>query len=245
MKANNPDKKSNYEYALIFVVANTYKLQSCSRRSLQYNLHLFKLLADLNDVHHWVPESQHVFLQDQPNYFSLLPPEHLSGMLNLEDRNHYPLVKQRSDAWLQLHKKAQLTGSIMYKALGLETLKAQKEHFDVHVKGKQAKTVTPEVQHMMDYGTENEIHAIATLVALILPTVRPPCFSVYKLGSFSINGNIENLLIASPLHNHMCAFTTKLVLNTSAFSNLTRVQTILHMNYQFDMCLKFYPPWLS
>ena len=158
MKANNPDKKSNYEYALSFVVANTYKLQSCSHRSLQYNLHLFKLLADLNDVHHWVPESQHVFLQDQPNYFSLLPPEHLSGMLNLEDRNHYPLVKQRSDAWLQLRKKVRLTGSTMYKALGLETLKVQKEHFDVHVKGKQAKTVTPEVQCMMDYGTENEIH---------------------------------------------------------------------------------------
>ena len=86
----------------------------------------------------------------------------------------------------------------MYKALRLETLKVQKEHFDVHVKGKQAKTVTPEVQCMMDYGTENEIHAIATLVALILPAVRPPCFSVYELGSFSINGNIENLLIASP-----------------------------------------------
>ena len=106
MKANNPDKKSNYEYALSFVVAKTYKLQSCSHRALQYNLHLFKLLADLNDVCHWVPESQHVFLQDQTNYFSLLPPEHLSGMLNLEDRNHYPLVKQRSDTWLQLRKKA-------------------------------------------------------------------------------------------------------------------------------------------
>ena len=193
MKAN-PDKKSNYEYALSFVVANTYKLQSCSRRALQYNLHLFKLLVDLNDVRHWVPESQQVFLQDQPNYFSLLPPEHLSGMLNLENRNHDPLVKQRSDAWLQLRKKARLTGSTMYKALSLETFKVQKEHFDVHVKGKQ----TPEVQCMMDYGTENEIHAIATLVALILPTVRPPCFSVYELGSFSINGNIENLLIASP-----------------------------------------------
>ena len=86
----------------------------------------------------------------------------------------------------------------MYKALGLETLKVQKEHFDVHVKGKQAKTVTPEVQRMMDYGTENEIHAIATLVALILPAVRPPCFSVYELGSFSINDNIENVLITSP-----------------------------------------------
>ena len=182
-----------------FIVANTYKLQSCSCRALQYNLHLFKLLADLNDVPHWVPECQHVFLQDQPNYFSLLPPEHLSGMLNLEDRNHYPLVKQRSsDAWHQLHKKTQLTGSTMYKALGLETLKVQKEHFYVHVKGKQAKTVTPEVQRMMDYGTENEIHAIVTLVALILPTVRPPCFSVYELGSFSMNGNIKNLLIASP-----------------------------------------------
>ena len=50
MKAYNPDKKSNYEYALSFVVANTYKLQSCSHRALHYNLHLFKLLADLNNV---------------------------------------------------------------------------------------------------------------------------------------------------------------------------------------------------
>ena len=56
---------------------------------------------------------------------------------------------------------------------------AQKEHFDVYVKGKQAKPITPQVQEMMDYGTENEINAIVTLVGLILPALRPSCFSVF------------------------------------------------------------------
>ena len=199
LKANNPDKKSNYEYALSFVVANTYKLQSCSRRALQFNLDLFKLLANLNNVRHWIPETQHVFLQNQPNYFSLLPPERLSHLLDLEDRNHFRSVKQRSDEWYNLRKKSRLTGSTMYKALGLDTLRAQKEHFDVYVKGKQPKPILPQVQEMMNYGTENEINAIATLVGLILPALRPPCFSVYELGCFSISGHhTEHLLVVSP-----------------------------------------------
>ena len=85
----------------------------------------------------------------------------------------------------------------MYKALGFETLKAQKQHFEVFVKGKQAQQVS-QVQKMLDYGTENEIHAVTTLVGLILPALRPPCFSVYELGSFSIDGQIQNLLVVSP-----------------------------------------------
>ena len=105
LKENNHDKKNNYEYALSFIVANTYKLQSCTRHALQYNLHLCQLLANLNDVPHWVSEMQHVFLHKQPNYFSLLPPQHLSHFLNLDDRTHFPLIKQRTPEWHNLCKK--------------------------------------------------------------------------------------------------------------------------------------------
>ena len=106
LKENNPDKKNNYEYALSFIVANTYKLQSCTCRALQYNLHLCQLLTNLNDVPHWVSEMQHVFLHKQPNYFSLLPPQHLSHFPNLDDRTHFPLIKQRTPEWHNLHKKS-------------------------------------------------------------------------------------------------------------------------------------------
>ena len=86
----------------------------------------------------------------------------------------------------------------MYKALGFETLKAQKQHFEVFVKGKQAQQVSPQVQEMLDYGAGNEIHAVATLVGLILPALRPPCFSVYELGSFSIDGQNTEFTCCQP-----------------------------------------------
>lgn len=216
LKANNPDKKKNYEYALSFVVANSYKLQSCSRRALQFNLDLCKLLATLNNVPHWVPETKHVFLQEQPNYFSLLSPQHLSHLLNLEDRNHFPVVKQRSEQWYNLRRKSRLTGSTMYKALGLQTLKAQKEHFNVYVKGKQPIPVSAEVQKMLDYGTNNEIHVVATLVGLILPAFRPPCFSLYEVGCYSLNGKIQqNLMIVSPDGLAQCSQGEKCQYNES------------------------------
>jgi hypothetical protein len=39
------------------------------------------------------------------------------------------IAKQRTDRWLQLRKKSRVTGSTLFRALGLATLREQQEHF--------------------------------------------------------------------------------------------------------------------
>jgi hypothetical protein len=39
-------------------------------------------------------------------------------------------VEKRTDRWLQLRKESRVTGSTLFRALGLATLREQQEHFD-------------------------------------------------------------------------------------------------------------------
>ena len=61
-------------------------------------------------------------------------------------------MKQRSDLWDKLGKKSLVTGSTMHNALGLHTLKAQKEHFKQFVyKSDDRVAITTAMQHGIDY----------------------------------------------------------------------------------------------
>lgn len=69
-------------------------------------------------------------------------------------------------------RKAVVTGSTFYSALGLSTLKDQKEHFE-KVYENIRKSPSDMVKMFMEHGTKNEINALATLVGKILPVFYP------------------------------------------------------------------------
>ena len=83
----------------------------------------------------------------------------------------------------------------MFKALGFESLKAKKEHIYVFGKGRLPKDVNPEVQKYLDFGTENEIHAVATLVGCIMPVLLASCYIFLECGPAFIHGLSRNNLI--------------------------------------------------
>ena len=83
----------------------------------------------------------------------------------------------------------------MLKALGLDTLKSEKQHVSVFVKKRPQPDFTNDVKKYIDFGKENEVHAISTLVGLILPALKPKCYSFYEVGPQFIHGETRPNLI--------------------------------------------------
>ena len=83
----------------------------------------------------------------------------------------------------------------MFKALGFESLKAEKEHVYVFVKGRPPKDIDPDVQKYLDFGITNEIHVVSTLVGCIMPAFLPPCCIFLECGPSFIHGASRKNLI--------------------------------------------------
>ena len=85
-------------------------------------------------------------------------------------------VKQRTEPWFKRRKLAKVTGSTMYKALGLDGLGKRKEHFDTVICGVPEKTVSQKTNQAMTHGTDNEPNATATFVGKVMPVLFPNMF---------------------------------------------------------------------
>ena len=66
-----------------------------------------------------------------------------------------------------------MTGSTANSALGLDTLKRQKDHFDNVVDGKRKREPDAEKKRRMEFGTQHEIDAIVTVVSKVIPFFYP------------------------------------------------------------------------
>ena len=108
-------------------------------------------------------------------------------------------IKQGSDQWHSVHNKVRVTGSTIGKASGLDTLSAQKVHHSVFVSKKTPPVPTPDVMEKLQYGSRNEVHALATLVGALIPALLPPCHSFFEVGTLlSDSPSREKFLPVSP-----------------------------------------------
>ena len=135
-----------------------------------------------------VNDTKFVKLQKQPNYFALLPTEYLSKHNDLWKPENHIYCTQYSDLWWKLRGTALLIGSTMMKALGFDTLKAEKQHVNVYIQKRLALEFIDEVKKDIQLRKENEVHAISTLVDLILPALKTKCYSFYEVGPQFIQG---------------------------------------------------------
>jgi hypothetical protein len=88
------------------------------------------------------------------------------------DRESFRTVKQKSHLWYQVRSKATVTGSTLFAALGLDTLKKQTEQFDfVRFKKQKPQEVNEDVRKRMTHGIDNEINAVATIGIEIPPRI--------------------------------------------------------------------------
>ena len=60
-----------------------------------------------------------------------------------------------------------------------------------------AQDVPADAQENIDFGVENEIHTISTIVGLLLSALKPSCFSFYEVGPKFIHRRKRKNLIVS------------------------------------------------
>ena len=90
----------------------------------------------------------------------------------LLDAKDSSITKQRTDRWLQLRKESRVTGSTLFRALGLATLREQQEHFDCVYYGIE-RPISDKLQSFFDCGTREELNALGTLLGKIVPVYFP------------------------------------------------------------------------
>lgn len=77
-------------------------------------------------------------------------------------------IKQKSSEWQEARKQVTVTGSTIYGATGYDGLKRELEHFD-SVISKEEKKLSAVCEEAMKYGTDCEVHEIATVSSVMLP----------------------------------------------------------------------------
>ena len=104
----------------------------------------------INGNSHCFRRTGPVLLNNLSNSRLLHDPENLLVDDFLTDNPQF--MKQRSDLWMEFRKGFQLTGSTMYNALGLQTLKDQKLHFRKYVK---KEDIPQKPSPAMEHGTNH------------------------------------------------------------------------------------------
>ena len=166
-----------------------YDVNDCITVGLKLSDTLAWYGSILNGSDHNFVRSKECYLDLQANF------HHLKH--NESEQNPHK-VKQRSVKWHSIRDQAYVTGSTMHKALGLDTLKKQQEHFDFVVNHKMKKDeLTQEEIENIQFGTNNEINAIATLVCKIMPLYCPnTCYT--EFGCHVIDYKGKPFCVVSP-----------------------------------------------
>ncbi|CAG2203301.1 unnamed protein product [Mytilus edulis] len=103
-------------------------------------------------------------------------------------------IKQRSEEWFSIRKQAKVTGSTLYKAIGLENLSSMRDHFDNVICNLKEAPKNQFTISAMQHGTDNEINAVSTLVGKILPSLFPD-MEFYEEGCVKL---FDGFMVVSP-----------------------------------------------
>ena len=172
-KAGEGDwRKSTYAHAIDACKTNIYKIENTTTNALQVQKSVCKSAASLNMAEHLFADTDNVDLQCQANLRLLKEPSQIQENVDMLDTS---VTKQRTDKWLSDRKDVKVTGSTIYKAIGCESLKKQKEHYDQVMNGIEPPAPTSEQEKFMKHGTDSEVHEIATMCSIVMPVLFPDC----------------------------------------------------------------------
>lgn len=220
------------------ISTHIYDLDACVKRTLNTVDGIIQVCAEMNACLEFCCESI-LDLSVQTNY------RHLKGEDHIFSHDQLRLMKQMSPQWHELRKSAVTTGSTLFTALGLETLKKQQEHYDF-VRFEKAKSEpTARIKERMEHGQRNEINAVATLVGKVFP-----CF--YPSYTFSEEGCVkytldESYIIVSPDGSRLNSATrqTEIAVEIKCpFPEMQDPTSLLYtIKYQSITYLKFCRRW--
>ena len=155
MQANNPNTIC-YQRALGDIHVKSADCRNATKHGLEVNLDLLCILAESKGVHHLIPTCRFVNLANNPFTFILHPPCELQHFMDLASEKNSMYIKQHTPEWHECHDSAHVTGSTLRKAIGLDTLKEQKNYYEEKFKKKKVKK-DEELERILQYGSENEV----------------------------------------------------------------------------------------
>ena len=151
----HPDKGSKYHLAFADIEVFISRAEKVISDLLAVNKEWCAVMAMINRNDQYFQMDRSIDVSRQGNLLQLLQP----NVINELRPNFLPskpqFVKQRTPEWHRLRSRAMVTGSTMHNAIGLRTLKDQKDHFDKFVLHKVfADQPTPAMVH----GTNFEVN---------------------------------------------------------------------------------------
>jgi hypothetical protein len=188
-------RNSKFLYAISSIQCSIFQTKSLIQWLLGVNDSLLEIGASLNDeVTNTFARGSNCTIDayEQHNWVSLKDTENLPATL----KESTEFIKQRSQQWFDIRNHFKLTGSKLFEALGIDTLKSLNQHIDkIKNPSKENEPITAEVQARMDHGTKSEINAVATLTGKILP-VYFPTLKYIEEGSHVIIHDDVNILVS-------------------------------------------------
>ena len=185
-------KTSKYIYVISYLTSRLYEIGECIS-SLMHSIDLLgNICSQLNSCTQLYARGSEIDLAHQSNFVCLR-----NHSLDVSDVRDPCFVKQRGEQWMQIRSQARATGSTLHNAIGLNTLKAQLEHFDNVMHKIEKNTVDEITKQKMQYGVDHEIDAVATMVGKVLPVYYPDLTFVEE-GCFVLNENGRPLIVVSP-----------------------------------------------
>ncbi|WAR15615.1 hypothetical protein MAR_005720 [Mya arenaria] len=152
-------KESKFAYAISVVLGYNYDIEKYLMTAEKCIRSICLCLSSLNGATYI--SDVNVNLEKGENYIPL--------KMQIQDIHNTRLIPQRTDKWFEVRKCAKVTGSTLYKALGLDGLKKQKEYFE-HIKcNLPEQEVSEQAKLNMQHGTLNEENAVATIISKIMP----------------------------------------------------------------------------
>ena len=183
-QSNTLDSRQQYSYKmqLSFLNEHSARCDTNIGRALHLNHKIIKTLAACRRNSDVFCDSKIVDFGTQNNSYYLFPCDRNSQYFDLNLPENTDLIKQRSDLWFHVRKKAKVTGSTLFNALGLGTLANLKSHHYQFVKKRSPPEFPDDVKARLQYGQDNEKHGIANITGAFLPAFKSNCFSYMEVG---------------------------------------------------------------
>ena len=117
MQANNPNNTIHYQRVCGDIHVKSADCRNATKHGLEVNLDLLLILT-----------YRFVNVANNPFTFLLHPPCELQDFMDLAAEENSMYIKQHTPEWHKCHDSTHVTGSTLRKAIGLDTLKEQKNY---------------------------------------------------------------------------------------------------------------------
>ncbi|KAH3809782.1 hypothetical protein DPMN_138161 [Dreissena polymorpha] len=144
-------RNGKFGYAISAIIAYIYDIDTFVGKSEKVIREICVCVASLNGK--LFVDDRNVSLENNSAFYAI------DELQNVDENYSTRLIKQRTERWFELRASAKITGSTLYKGLGFDGLKNQKDYFEGQFCGVPSKTPSEYIANAMKHGQDNEINA--------------------------------------------------------------------------------------